>query len=99
MDDGHLRFYELELNLHTEVAKISGNPMFEWFASTFERNAAAFTNTLVNQSEKPQEALKDWHEFIQAIENKEVTKASMIMGSHIFHFRKTIEDLEQDKNE
>jgi GntR family transcriptional regulator, transcriptional repressor for pyruvate dehydrogenase complex len=40
MGDCHLRFYELELNLHTEVAKISGNPMFEWFASTFEQNGA-----------------------------------------------------------
>ena len=98
-NDGHLRFYELELNLHTELAKISGNPMFEWFASTFERNAASFSNILVHQSEKPEEALKDWRDFIKAVENKEVTKAAMIIGSHIFRFGKILEDLDQDKKE
>ncbi len=97
--DGYLRFYELELNLHTELAKISGNPMFEWFASTFERNAAVFSDILTDQSEKPEEALKDWHDFIKAIEKKEVIKASMIIGAHIFRFRKTLEDLEEVKND
>ena len=62
--------------------------MFEWFASTFELNAAAYSDILVNQSEKPEEAMQDWRDFIQAVENREVTKAGMIMGSHIFRFKK-----------
>lgn len=72
--------------------------MFEWFASTFELNAAAYSDILVNQSEKPEEAMQDWRDFIQALENREVTKAGMIMGSHIFRFKKILEDLDQDKN-
>ena len=97
--DGDLRFYELELNLHTQLAIISGNPMFEWFASTFERNAASYSVNLVNQSEKPVEAIQDWRDFIQAVENREVTKAVMIMGSHIFRFKRILEDLDQDRND
>jgi DNA-binding FadR family transcriptional regulator len=95
--DGNIRFYEQELNLHTQLAKISGNPMFEWFASTFEHNAAAFSGMLANQPEKPDEALKDWRDFIQAVENKEVTRAAMIIGAHIFQFRKVLEDLDTVK--
>jgi len=97
--DGNLRFYELELNLHTQLAIITGNPMFEWFASTFERNAAAYSDILANQSEKPEEAIQDWRDFIQAVENREVTKAAMTMGSHIFRFKKILEDLDKDKND
>jgi GntR family transcriptional repressor for pyruvate dehydrogenase complex len=96
-DGGNMRFYELELNLHTQLAKISGNPMFEWFASTFECNAASFSGILANQPEKPMEALKDWRDFIQAVENKEITRAAMIIGAHIFQFRKILEDLDLDK--
>ena len=98
-NDGGLRFYELELNLHTQLAVLSGNPMFEWFASTFERNAASYSVNLARQREKPQEAIQDWRDFIQAVENREVTRAVMIMGSHIFRFKKILEDLDRDHND
>jgi len=91
---GDTRFYMLEVNLHTQLAKISGNPMFEWFASTFERNAMAFSNMLADQPEKPEEALKDWRAFIQAVEKKEITRAAMIIAAHVFQFRKVLEDLD-----
>ncbi len=63
--------------------------MFEWFANTFERNAAAFSGILANQPEKPEEALADWHDIIQAAENQEVTRAAMIIAAHIFQFKKS----------
>jgi DNA-binding FadR family transcriptional regulator len=96
--DENLQFYELELNLHTQLAKISGNPMFEWFAITFERNAAAFSGILADQSEKPEEALADWREFIQAVETREVTRAAMIIRSHILRFGKILENLDSNEN-
>jgi hypothetical protein len=42
--------------------------------------------------------MQDWRDFIQAVENREVTKAGMIMGSHIFRFKKILEDLDLNKN-
>lgn len=97
--DESLRFYELELNLHTQLAIISGNQLFEWLASTFERNAVAYSDILTNYTEKPQETMvRDWRNFIQAVEKREVTKAAMIMGSHIFRFKNILEDLHQDNN-
>ena len=91
---GDIRFYEMELDLHAQLAKISGNPMFEWFATTFQKNAAAFSQMLAYQVEKPEEALEDWRNFIAALDRKEVTKAAMIISSHIFRFGKMLEDLD-----
>jgi len=97
--DWHLQFYELELNLHTELARMSGNPMFEWVASTFEQHAEAVSDIIVHSLEQPEEeVLRDWRNFIQAVENKEVTKASRIIGSHIFRSGTILEDLKKDKN-
>jgi DNA-binding FadR family transcriptional regulator len=93
---GDLRFYEMELDLHTQLAKISGNPMFDWFATTFQKNAAAFSKILAYEAEKPEEALEDWRNFITALDRKEVTKAAMIISSHIFRFGKILEDLDSD---
>ncbi|MCK5311881.1 MAG: FadR family transcriptional regulator [Desulfobacteraceae bacterium] len=93
----NLRFYELELKLHTELAKMSGNPMFEWVASTFEQNAEGFSDIIAQHLEAPAEVLRDWRNFIQAVENREVTKASRIIGSHIFRFGTILEDLKQKK--
>ena len=95
---GDSRFYEMELNLHTEIAKISGNPMFEWFANTFQHNAYRFSNILIQQAERPEEAIADWRDFIQAVENKEVTRASMIIESHILRFGKILENLDPEPN-
>lgn len=93
-----MKFYEMEANLHTQVAKISGNPMFEWFAVTFQNSASAFSRRLVHRDENTEEILTDWYDFISAVEHKEVTKASIVIGSHIFRFTKIFETLDQ-KNE
>jgi GntR family transcriptional repressor for pyruvate dehydrogenase complex len=93
---GHndVRFYEMELNLHKQLAKISGNPIFEWFATTFQKNAQSYSKILVRQAGKPQEALEDWRQFIKALYKKEVTRASMIITSHIFRFGKALGNVE-----
>ena len=46
----------------------------------------------------PEEALEDWRNFITALDQKEVTKAAMIISSHIFRFGKILEDLDPDKS-
>lgn len=99
LGEADLRFYELELNLHTQLAIISGNPIFEWCAITFQSNAASFSNILVHQTDNIDEILKDWRDFITAVERKQVTKAAMIIGSHIFRFGKILEDRDQHKSD
>ncbi len=91
--DWQLQFYKLELNLHTELAKMSGNPMFEWVASSFEQHAEAVSDIIVHPQESPEEVIRDWRNFIQAVENREVTKASRIIALHIFKFETTFEDI------
>ncbi len=89
---GDLRFYEMELDLHAQLARITGNPMFEWFATTFQKNAQSFSEILAHRTGKPEEALEDWRNFINALDKQEVTKASMIMRSHIYRFGKVLEE-------
>jgi len=87
---------QVELNLHTELAKISGNPMFEWVASTFEQQAEVVSDIIVHSLEQPvEEVIRDWRNFIQAVENREVTKASILIGSHIFRSGTILEDLQK----
>ncbi len=92
-----LEFYDLELNLHTQLAIISGNPMFEWFAITFQNNASSFANILTDEPVSIAEILDDWHDFITAVQNREVTKAAMIIRTHIFRFGKILEKLDRKK--
>jgi DNA-binding FadR family transcriptional regulator len=94
---GDLHFYEMELNLHTQLARISGNPMFEWFTATFQKNADSFSKILAHQTEKSEEALEDWRHFIDALYQKEVTRASMIISSHIIRFGNILENAEAFK--
>ncbi len=96
---GDIQFYEMELSLHTQLAKISGNPMFEWFTATFQKNADSLCKILARQTEKSEEALEDWHHFIDALYQKEVTRASMIISSHIIRFGNILENAEPFKSD
>ncbi len=96
---GDLRFYTMELHLHTQLAKISGNPMFEWFATTFHKNVQSLNKILAHHSGKPEEVLEDWRNFINALYRKEVTKASMIISSHISRFGNIFNNPEYHKQD
>ena len=94
--DEDANFYALELDLHIQLAKISGNPMFEWFSVTVGRNAAAFSEDLVNQPGKRRIAVEDWRSYIRAVEKREITKAAMIMRAHIIRFGEFLQDARED---
>jgi len=96
---GDLQFYTMELQLHTQLAKISGNPMFEWFATTFQKNVQSLSKMMAHHSGKPEEALEDWRNFINALYRKEVTKASLIISSHISRFGKILDNAEYHKQD
>ena len=91
---GDLHLYKMELNLHTQLAKFSANPMFEWFTATFEKNADSFSRILARQTGKSEEALEDWRHLIEALYKNEVTRAATIIRSHIFRFGRILENAE-----
>jgi GntR family transcriptional regulator, transcriptional repressor for pyruvate dehydrogenase complex len=91
-------FYSLELELHAELARMSRNPLFEWFVDTFRRNASELGSIQLSGSSNANEALLDWDDFICALEKREGVKASIIMTNHIFKYRRILNELEQAKN-
>ncbi len=96
-------FYQMELGLHTELAGMTGNPLFEWIADTYQRSSApynkAISDFLGDGVESPEEVLEDWRLLIKALENREVTLAVKIMETHIFRFRQKTSGLETGETE
>jgi len=89
-----LKFYKLELELHSELARMSQNPLFEWFTDTFRRSATEAGSKQLKGAQKSIEALEDWADFVIAMEHREGVKASMILTNHIFKYRRILSDLE-----
>ncbi len=54
---------------------------------------------LAHHSGKPEEVLEDWRNFINALYRKEVTKASMIISSHISRFGNIFNNAEYHKQD
>ena len=92
-----LEFYELELELHAELARMSRNPLFEWFVDTFKRNASELGGIQLSGSSNSGGALEDWDDFVSALEKREGVKASIILTNHIFKYRRILNALEQAK--
>lgn len=93
--EGNLKFYEMELALHVQLARITGNPIFEWFNTTFKQNAMKFAQILLSMPEKPAEAIRDWRELLHAMENNEASRAGTIMRVHCYCFQMIMQQLSQ----
>lgn len=83
-------FYQLELRLHSAIAKMTSNPLFEWFTETFQKYLADFGRLQFGCSETSHEALSDWKQFVQALDNGEGQKSSMIIEHHILKFKRIL---------
>ena len=91
----------MELGLHTELARMSGNPMFEWIASTHQHSSDSF-NEYVNgfflaADEPVADVIEDWRLLAKALENREVTLAVAAMQAHVFRYRKIIQGLTENE--
>lgn len=90
-------FFQMELGLHTEIARMSGNPLFEWIAGTHQHSIASFNeyvDGLIFAVEEPlEDVIADWRLLVKAMENREVTLAVAVMESHVFRFKKIVQAL------
>lgn len=97
---GNTDFYQEEIDLHAKLAKISGNPLFEWITVTFKQNSAAYSESYSRldliRTHQPQEVMTDWRLLLEAMENGEVTRAVMIMQGHLYHFRQLLHGSEDE---
>jgi DNA-binding FadR family transcriptional regulator len=81
-------FYEWELNMHTELGRISRNPLFEWISRTQSLNLQHFSSLLHEQDRSHLEALEDWENLIESMEKREVMRVYSIVRTHVAHFKR-----------
>ena len=97
-----LEFYQKELALHTDIAKMTGNPMFEWIALTHQHSIESFNEYIdgifLAKDEPLEDVIGDWRLLANAIENREAGWAVAVMESHVFRFRKIIQGLSENES-
>jgi DNA-binding FadR family transcriptional regulator len=76
-------FYQWELGMHLELARISRNPLFEWISGTLYLNLLPFRTLLSSSSAAVQEALEDWEDIVAAMEKGQVVRVCSIVKAHI----------------
>lgn len=96
-----LEFYQKELALHTDVARMTGNPLFEWIALTHQHSIESFNEYIdgifLAKDEPLEDVIGDWRLLADALENREASWAVAVMESHVFRFRKIIQGLSENE--
>lgn len=92
-------FFQMELNLHVELARISKNPLFEWIATAFQQNSASYSRNLSTFLEytsdmHAREVIEDWRQLLDAMEKGEALRASVIMTNHTYRFARLLQGLD-----
>jgi len=86
------KFYQCELSMHKELARISRNPIFEWISGTLYISMEPLSFHLNKNRIAHSEVLADWRDIIEAIENGEVMKVASIVRVHIARYRRFMEE-------
>jgi DNA-binding FadR family transcriptional regulator len=99
-------FYQMEFDLHVKLAKMSGNPLFEWLALAYQKNTASYSQNpgaIVKRMPMPEkypfEVIEDWRQLVNAIEKKEALRAIMIIENHHYQFSRFVNAFHQSDNE
>ena len=91
-----VKFYQWESNMHSELARISGNPIFEWISGTIVFNLKPYKKLLSLRRTRV-DILDDWRDIIEAMENGEVMKAISIIRVHSAKYRRLMSNTGQIK--
>lgn len=88
------KFYHLEMNMHFDLARISGNPLFQWISKTFSINLRHYGSaSQIRDADVAHQILIDWQSIIEAMERGEVMLTRALMNEHIVRYRKLARSL------
>lgn len=77
------RFYRTESGMHQEIARISGNPVYEWVLSAVATNVHMYAHLLPRSGDEILATCRDWRHIVNAMANREVNKARMLIDAHV----------------
>jgi GntR family transcriptional regulator, transcriptional repressor for pyruvate dehydrogenase complex len=82
--EGWEAFYKVEDRMHYTLAQMTKNPLVESILTTLYRNYRGYNIENVHHKiESMEKAYENWLELLDAIENKQPSKAKQIMSKHI----------------
>ena len=77
------RFYQIESGLHQEMARISGNPVYEWVLSAVATNVHMYAHLLPRSGDEIMATCRDWRLIVIALAEREVSRARMLINAHV----------------
>ncbi len=90
-EDSYREFYQWELNMHRELARISRNPIFEWISGTLYISMEPLSFYINKVPTEHDEVFEDWQDIVESIEHREVLKLISIVKSHMLTYRRVME--------
>jgi DNA-binding GntR family transcriptional regulator len=88
--EGWDAFYRVEDQMHQILAKMTQNPLLESILLTVYTHYQGYNNELVpKNSANMQDAMQDWRDLLEALENKQPRQAGKIMARHLQRFLPT----------
>jgi len=82
--EGWHEFYRIEDRMHQQLARMTGNPLFETVLTAVYKNYPNYNHELIPlELINMAESLQDWEEIINSVETGRPDKASWAMTRHI----------------
>lgn len=89
--DSYRAFYQWELNMHRELARISRNPIFEWISGTLYISMEPLSFYSNKYRTEHDEVFEDWKDIVESIERREVMKVISTVRAHMLRYRRIVE--------
>ena len=89
--EGHDQFHKTERQCHLLLARICGNPMYQWVLTTIHTNIDAYYCLLAGRDRYIVELLDDWRQIVNSLEKGEAANISDLISVHVFRSNRFLE--------
>lgn len=80
-------FYRWDLRMHQRLARLSGNPLFEWLMGTVPLyNWDHLSQLLFAQPGAPRQVVDDWTDIVAALRERQVLRVQSLLSMHLSRF-------------
>ena len=86
------QFYRWEREMHQRLAKLSKNSIIQWVMRTIHLNLDAYVDLAYWDHMAPEEAMGEWREICEAIENGEAFRVSALVRSHLIRYNRILKE-------
>lgn len=89
-------FITIDKQLHMELARISGNPIYELVIKTIGDNIHRYFERYLPREEAfIQQNYLDLCDIVEAVEKGEANRARLLVQNHVYHFNRIMEEKAQ----